>query len=720
MPKPVPVCPVTEKHIRIALVGQPNVGKSMLINAISDARLHVGNFSGVTVEKSEVFFDYRDYHFTIVDLPGTYAFTDYSIEERVTHDFLCNEAYDLIVNVVDSTNLDKNLQLTAELMTMNKKIVLALNMSDEAKKEGVSIDASYLATLLGMSAVKVSAAAKTGIGSLIEAVIAAHEAPYQEPKLVFSEAVEEEIAVIAAYLDEHRFEAAISNRNIAINLLQNETKTYRTLHDLPLWTELQPLLIEADRHIGTHHDTEDIKEIFAEEYAAFIRGIVTETVRYAEQPVEKKSLTERFDDLLIHPVFGIPIFLFFMWALFQLTFEIGSIPMDWIDAFFGWFGEQVGATISNEGIRSLVVDGIIAGVGAVVLFTPNIIILFIGIALLESTGYMSRVAFLLDGFFHKFGLHGQSFIPLVTGFGCSIPAYMSARILKNDRDRLLTLFIIGFMSCGARLPVYVLFTGAFFGPSVAGNALFAIYIAGAFIGLIAAKILKMTAFKGQDEPFVMEMPKYRLPSVKLIWHTVLTKTLMYLKKAGTYIAAASMLVWFLSAYPHSHTLEKAYAVKIENAATPEAASALAVQAEAAQLEQSYLGRIGKVLEPLFTPIGLDWKLAVALQTGLAAKEVVVSTLGVLYAVGDEASETDTTLINAIRSHIPFASAVSFVVVIMLYLPCLAASVVFTREAGGIRYFFYLLVFTSLTAYGLAFLAYHLTLFLTGAAAVLPH
>lgn len=693
-------CPAMDNHIRIALVGQPNVGKSMLINAISDARLHVGNFSGVTVEKSEVFFDYEGYHFTIVDLPGTYAFTDYSIEERVTHEFLCNEAYDLIINVVDSTNLDKNLQLTAELMTMNKKMVLALNMTDEVDKEGISIDAEYLSTLLGMHAVKVSAAAKTGIDALIETVIETYELPYQPQKLVFSEAVEEEIKVIADYLDEHRFKSAISNRNISINLLQNEKKTYRTLHDLPIWTELQPLLIEADKHIETHHDTDDIKEVFAEEYAAFIRGVIAETVRYKEQPVEKKSFTERVDDLLIHPVLGIPIFLFLMWGLFQLTFEIGNIPMEWIDTFFGWFGDTVGATIANEEVRSLVVDGIIAGVGAVVLFTPNIIILFIGIALLESTGYMSRVAFLLDGLFHKFGLHGQSFIPLVTGFGCSIPAYMSARILKNDSDRLLTLFIIGFMSCGARLPVYVLFTGAFFAPGVAGNVLFAIYITGALIGLIAAKVLKMTAFRGQDEPFVMEMPKYRLPSFKLIWHTVLSKTLMYLKKAGTFIAGASMLVWFLSSYPQMDAAKSAAGVT--------------------QLEQSYLGQAGKAIEPLFTSIGLDWKLAVALQAGLAAKEVVVSTLGVLYSVGDAATESDATLVGAIREHIPFASAVSFIVVIMIYLPCLAASVVFTREAGGIKYLGYLFLFTTTMAYTLAFIAYHLTLLLTGAAAVLPH
>ena len=349
-----------------------------------------------------------------------------------------------------------------------------------------------------------------------------------------------------------------SYRNIAINLLKNNKKTYARLHDNPIWTELQPILIEASRHIELHHNSDDIKEAFAEEYASFNRGVVAEVVKQKNQ-VQQKTLTEKIDNILIHPIFGIPIFLFFMWSLFQLTFEVGAIPMEYIDSFFGWFGDVVGATIANDDVRSLVVDGIIAGVGAVILFTPNIIILFIGIALLETTGYMSRVAFLLDGFFHKFGLHGQSFIPLVTGFGCSIPAYMSARILKNDRDRLLTLFIIGFMSCGARLPVYVLFAGAFFSPEMAGNILFVIYISGAILGLIAAKILKLTAFKGADEPFVMEMPKYRLPSMKLVWHTVLTKTMMYLKKAGTFIAAASMLIWFLSNYPKMLFLKKSMA-----------------------------------------------------------------------------------------------------------------------------------------------------------------
>ncbi|WP_297482499.1 ferrous iron transport protein B [Sulfurimonas sp.] len=705
------VCPITAKHIKVALVGQPNVGKSMLINSVSNAHLHVGNFSGVTVDKTEVLFDYKDYKFTVVDLPGTYAFTDYTIEERVTHNYLCAEEYDIIINVMDSTNLEKNLQLTSELLTMSKKLVIALNMSDEADKEGIEVNAQYMSELLNIPCVKVSAAAKTGIEELIETVVKKFEGEKQEPKLIFSEAVEEEIENIVSYLQKHNFEAVNSYRNIAINLLKENKKTYEKLHEEPIWTELQPIVIEASKHIELHHNTDDIKEAFAEEYAAFNRGIVAEVVKQTTIKSEAKTLTEKIDALLIHPIFGIPIFLFFMWSLFQLTFTLGNIPMDWIDGFFTWLGTTIAPTISNDDVRSLVVDGIIGGVGAVVLFTPNIIILFIGIALLETTGYMSRVAFLLDGFFHKFGLHGQSFIPLVTGFGCSIPAYMSARILKNDRDRLLTLFIIGFMSCGARLPVYVLFTGAFFAQSMAGNVLFGIYISGAILGLIFAKILKITAFKGVDEPFVMEMPKYRLPTFKLIWHTVLTQTIMYLKKAGTFIAGAAMIIWFLSNYPHNTNLDKIYSAKIEKSVSVKQKALLENQLAEAQLGESYLGRLGKFTQPIVAPLGFDWKMNVALQAGLAAKEVVVSTLGVLYSIGGDVDESSKSLANNIRQNIPFASAVAFIIVIMIYLPCLAATTVFAKEAGSWKYAFYLFVFTSVVAYSLAFIGYRVTLML---------
>ena len=699
------------KKIKIALVGQPNVGKSMLINSISNAHLHVGNFTGVTVEKSEVLFNYEGYKVNIVDLPGTYMLSEYSIEEKVTTNFLCEEEYDIIVNVVDSTNLQRNLQLTSELLNMNKKLVIALNMSDEAKKEGIHINTKLFSELLGVKTIAVSAATKEGIKTLLDAIIQTFESPLDESKLIFSEPIEEEIENIITCFTNHHFKSHNSFRRIAINLLQNKEKTYKKMHDDPIWIELQPILHEANKHFALHHRTEDIQDIFAEEYMAFNKGIVAEVLTQDNLVLQEISTTDKIDKILIHPVLGIPIFLFLMWGLFQLTFTLGSIPMVWIDEFFKWFGTVVGATIPNDEVKSLIVDGLISGVGAVVMFVPNIVILFIGIALLESTGYMSRVAFLLDGFFHRFGLHGQSFIPLVTGFGCSIPAYMSARILKNDRDRLLTLFIIGFMSCGARLPVYVLFAGAFFGANSAGNVLFAIYISGAIIGLIAAKVLKMTAFKGRDEPFVMEMPKYRLPSFSLIWHTVKTKTYMYIKKAGTFIAAASMLVWFLSNYPHNAQMIAAQNAKIDLVTNAEEKKALQTSMSENLLEQSFLGRIGKFIEPVFQPIGMDWKMAVALQTGLAAKEVVVSTLGVLYSVGADADEHNDGLMQRLHANISFASAVAFIIIIMTYLPCFAATTVFTREAGGIKYGVYLFLLTTIVAYSLAFLAYKSVLLL---------
>ena len=577
------------------------------------------------------------------------------------------------------------------------------NMNDEAINEGIEINETLFSQILGKPAVKTSAKEKTGIKTLVET-------PKFESKLIYSDPIEEEIFNISKLLKEKNYKSDIDYREIAIKLLQEDKKTYKKFHDEPIWIELQPVLTASLGHIYIHYNTKDLDDIFSDEKNAFAKGVVTETVTAKE--IKGKDLTSKIDSLLIHKLFGIPIFLTFMWILFQLTFEVGNIPMDMIDAFFASLIDNTKEVLGDNVLSSMIADGAIAGVGAVVLFLPNIVILFFGIALLETTGYMSRVAFLLDGIFHKFGLHGKSFIPLVSGFGCSVPAYMAARTLKNERDRLLTLFIIGFMSCGARLPVYVLFAGAFFSPEMAGNILFAIYISGAMIGLIAAKILKLTAFKGADEPFVMEMPKYRLPSTKLIWHTVLTKTMMYLKKAGTFIAAASMLIWFLSNYPHNLVLEEEYATKIEKVISEEEKTTLKNELSVAHLEQSYLGQIGKFSEPIFEPLGFDWKMSVALQTGLAAKEVVVSTLGVLYALGDGVNEQDSSLVNAISKNIPFASAVAFIVVIMIYLPCLAASIVFTREAGGIKYFFYLLAFTSIAAYGLAFIAYKIALLLT--------
>lgn len=697
------------KKIKVALVGQPNVGKSMLINSISNSRLRVGNFSGVTVAKEEVLFNYKGYEIEITDLPGSYSLNDYTQEEKVTKEFLDNSPYDIILNVLDSTNLERNLYLTSELLALDKKMIVVLNMIDEAIKESIQIDEIQLSKLLGKPTIKTSAAKKIGLENVLESIVQKFNDEKLPTKLIFSDVIEEEISNITKLFEETGFKTNYTYRQLAIKLLKEDKQTYKTFHDEPIWIQLQPLLNNAFEHFHIHYNTKNIDDIFNDEKFAFAKGLVTEVVK--QKKISAKTITDKIDSFLIHKLFGLPIFLFLMWGLFQLTFEIGNIPMDMIDAFFASLIDSTKQILGDNQLSSIIADGAIAGVGAVILFVPNIVILFFGIALLETTGYMSRVAFLLDGFFHKFGLHGKSFIPLVSGFGCSVPAYMAARTLKNERDRLLTLFIIGFMSCGARLPIYVLFTGAFFGEENAGNILFLIYISGAILGLFAAKILKVVVFKSEDEPFVMEMPKYRMPSFKLIWHTVSNQALMYLKKAGTYILVASLLIWFASNYPKYPLMEEQYAVKIEQAQSDEEASFLESELSLYNLENSYLGKVGKFTQPVFEPLGFDWKMAVALETGLAAKEIVVSTLGILYGLGEDNDENSQSLIEKIKNNIPLASAVSFIIFVMIYLPCLAASMVFAREAGGWKYLAYLFVFTTGTAWIFSFIGYTITSFI---------
>jgi ferrous iron transport protein B len=703
------------QKLTIALAGQPNVGKSSLINAISSSKLKVGNFSGVTVDKTEVTFKWcdevscSDYEMSIIDLPGAYSLSDYTIEEKVAKKFIQSDEYDLIVNVVDATNLQRNLLFTAELLESGKKVVVALNMMDEADKEGIKIDEKLLSEILGVTCIKTSASEKSGIDELKSAIVAAYKNDEYTSKVKYSDHIEEEIAKIVDFFKEKKYKKNISYRILAIKLLKEDSETYKMMHDEPIWIELLPLIRASLEHIYIHSDSKDIEQIFRDEHFAFAKGAKMEAMEISS--MRAKNFTQKIDNILINKFLGIPLFLFFMWGLFQLTFTLGAIPVDMIDEFFTSIGVASKGVFGEGVLGSLIGDGIVPGVGAVIMFLPNIIILFIGIALLETTGYMSRVAFLLDGFFHRFGLHGKSFIPLVTGFGCSVPAYMAARTLKNERERLITLFIIGFMSCGARLPVYVLFVGAFFSQENAGSILFLIYIAGAFFGLVAAKVLKMFVFKGENEPFVMEMPKYRLPSLKLVWHTVYSQAKSYLKKAGTFILAVSMLVWFASNYPKDEALTNQYQAKIEHAASPEIQIELQNELKKISLENSYLGKTGYVLEPFFRPLGFDWKMSVAIGTGLAAKEVVVSTMGVLYSLGEDVTEEDQGLMEKIKAEIPFASAISFIVFVMIYLPCLAASMVFVKEAGSWKYLWYLFLFTTTTAWIMSFLVYRAVLIL---------
>jgi len=700
--------------ITIALAGQPNVGKSSLINAISNAKLKVGNFSGVTVDKTEIEFSLYDDDIEckthMIDLPGAYSLTEYTIEEKITKNFIQNSNnYDIILNVVDSTNLQRNLLFTTQLLETGKKVIVVLNMDDEAQKEGINIDEKKLSKILGVPCIKTSSVTKNGIKELKQAILKTYKKDKTEPKIVYSQNLEDNISNVIATLEKRYLKSDFLHRHLAIKLLQEDKGTFKLLRGTSLWKDILPVLKFSIKDMKSYNDTDDIRQIFANEHLSFVKGAAMDVTK--RKNIKSKNITQTIDNILTDGFMGIPIFLFFMWGLFQLTFELGSLPMDYIEQLFSWLGDLAKGQLGDGVLGSLVADGIIAGVGAVMMFLPNILILFIGIALLETTGYMSRVAFLLDGFFNKFGLQGKSFIPLVTGFGCSVPAYMAARTLKNETDRLITLFVIGFMSCGAKLPIYVLFAAAFFSQEEAGNILFIIYISGALLGLIMAKVLKVFVFKGEDEPFVMEMPKYRMPSFKLIYITVYSQAKSYVKKAGTFILAASILIWFASNYPKNPKLSASFDIKIEQAISEDIQKELRNQLSLELLEQSYLGKVGHFSEPLFAPLGFDWKMTVALETGLAAKEIVVSTLGILYALGDDVDEESQGLVAQLNKNIPFPSAIAFIVFVMIYLPCLAASMVFAKEAGGWKYLVYLFFMTSGSAWILSFLAYHVATYI---------
>ena len=694
-----------KKIIKIVLIGQPNVGKSLLINALSGADMKVGNFSGVTVEKAQAKMSYKDYELEIIDLPGTYSLEGYSQEEKISKSFIESGEYDVLVNVLDSTNLERNLLLSAQLLEKNKKTILALNMSDEAKKEGIDINYAGMSELLGVDVIGVSAHKKENLPALLDAIISVFEAGKRANKRIFSDEIENEISLLKDFLeqkdDENIKALNLSLQEISILLLKGENELYQKLHNKAIWLELAPLLNEAKNRLYVQFETKSIKHIFASELNAFANGICAECVKYTKTA----KTAHKADKILMNRFLGIPIFLFFMWVIFQLTFSLGQYPMDWIESGVSALQESVKTIINEEKnpeFVSLISDGIIGGVGAVLSFLPNIVILFFGISLLETTGYMARVAYLLDGIFHRFGLHGKSFIAIVTGFGCSVPAFMAARTLKNPKDRLLTLFVTPFAQCGAKLPVFVLFCSAFAPEDQAGNWLFYIYIFGALMGLVCAKILRLTAFRGVDEPFVMELPKYRMPNWSLVWFSIYNKAKMYIKKAGTFILAASVLIWWAQTYPYNEQIRADFDSKIELAASDEAKDELETTKQNYLLEHSYLGTLGRFISPIFAPLGFEWRESVSLLTGLAAKEVVVATMGVLYSAGTELDETSTALSAKLKEAMSEQTALAFILFAMFYNPCLAATMVFRREAGGWRYVAWLFIFTFVVAYICAF------------------
>ena len=685
------------KTIKIALVGQPNVGKSQLINAISGANLHVGNFSGVTVEYKKVEFDRGDYHIEMIDLPGLYSLDAYTPEEEVTKRYLLEESYDLILNVVDANTIARNLNLTLQLCTLEKKMVVAFNMYDEVKKRGGSIDTDAFYDITGVRAVNTSAREAEGIETLFQAAIDTFESDRGRCKLAYDERIEEEARKIAAILKKEHF--PLPSRFISIRLLQEDKDIYQTVHDHPIFLEVHEPLQKAIERLKIEFDEESAKDVFIDERVALAKGIVRQILKAPA----KETLTDRIDSILIHPILGLPIFLAFMYAIFWLTFTVGSIPMDYIDATFANIADAVGKVLPEGFVSKAVVEGIIPAVSAVVMFLPNILILFFGINILEQTGYMARAAYVMDGVLKRFGLQGRSFIPLVSGFGCTVPAYMAARTLKNPKDRLITMLVLGFMSCGARLPVYVLLVGAFFAPAVQSDVMFGIYIGGAILGLFTAKVLRLTLFKGEPEPFVMEMPKYRFPSFKALGLDLWIKTKMYLQKAGTFIAAAALIVWFLSSYPVDHQAVAQYEKKIALAQNGAAKTKIENEMNAYILEHSYLADLGRAIEPVLRPIGFDWKLSVAAISGLAAKEVIVSTMAVLYHTNDQ----DENLADVVRQNIPFAAAVSMIILVMIYSPCLAAMSTFYAEIPQWAWRAFYTVYPNVLAWILALISYHI-------------
>jgi len=710
----------TKKKITVALAGNPNAGKSSLFNALTGAHQRVGNFPGVTIEKHEGYLDYRDYRINVVDLPGTYSLTPYSPEEIVTRRFIIDEQPDVVVNVVEGTNLERNMMLTVQLMEMEVDLLVALNMMDEVEEKGFKIDIDQLELLLGSHIVPTSARQRKGLDDLLDHIIRVVDGRIEikKNKISFSPEVEKAIDKIADLLcHEPELDEAANHRWMAIKLLENDREIYSQVQKYPVWVKIELALQEAITECEFLHGT-DPEALITEDRHAFVRGAMQECVR--KPKAARATVSDYIDSVVLNRALGLPVFFLVVWAIFQLTFTLGAPLMEALDYSFGLLSDTVAPHLPAGIIRSIFVEGVISGVGSVVVFLPNIVLLFMGLSFLEASGYMARAAFVIDKVMHRFGLHGKSFIPMITGFGCSIPAIMATRTLKSRSDRLATIMTIPFMSCGAKLPVYVLLAGAFFPPTMAANVMFAIYFLGIIMGLWTAWLLKSTVLKSDSEPFVMELPPYRWPTFSSVIFQSKMKAVMYLKKAGTLILGAVILIWVASNYPRSAELDAQLvreSAKIEaSAVAPEIKAEqlqkLEAKIEAGQLEYSFAGRSGKLLEPLIRPLGFDWRIGISLVTGLAAKEVVVSTLGTIFSIGHAAGET--SLSEILRSEPGFsrATALSLMVFVLLYIPCVAAVGVMKKEIGAWKPVLLYSAYVLAVAWVASFITYHLALLFT--------
>lgn len=684
--------PVLDNHhkvINIALIGNPNCGKTSMFNALSGATEHVGNYSGVTVEAKKGSFDYGGYHFNIVDLPGTYSLAAYSPEELYVRRYLASETPDVIVNVVVASNLERNLYLTTELIDMDRSMVVALNMYDELKESGQVLDYKLLGAMVGVPMLPTVSKTGKGMHELLDTIIRVYEGREESVRhvhITLGEDIRQALEPIKDIIKaDHSIPPKFAARYMALKFLEGDPEIEGLFHDKPYYQELRELRDRGQKLIEQRMQ-EDVTSAIAAEKYGFIDGALAETMNGERE--SSTRTTSIIDAFVTNRLFGIPLFLGIMFVIFWLTFSIGQYPMDWIETGVEWIAGLVDTYFPEGPLKDLVADGIIGGVGSVIVFLPNILILYACISFMEDSGYMARAAFIMDRSMHHIGLHGKSFIPLLMGFGCNVPAIMATRAIESRSSRLITILINPFMSCSARLPIYLLLIGVFFSAHAA-LVFFALYAVGVAVAMMTARLLRKFVWKKDETPFVMELPPYRVPTAKAIARHTWAKGKQYLQKMGGIILVACIVVWALNYFPR------------KTAENPE--------------QDSYLEMLGKAANPVMEPIGMHWRATVAAIAGVPAKEIVVSTLGVLYT-GDEAV-SDADLGARLTAPQPPAgtpdftpaSALAFLVFILLYCPCLATIVAITKEAGSWRYGAFAVVYNTLVAWLVAFVVYHIAL-----------
>lgn len=683
--------------INVALIGNPNCGKTSLFNFASGAHGHVGNYSGVTVDASEARATCDGFVFNLTDLPGTYSLSCYSPEELYVREHLMKRHPDVVINVIDSSNLERNLYLTTQLVDMNVRMVCALNMYDEFERRGDTLDTQTLSTLFGVPFVCTSFKSGRGVQELFREVISVFEdcnASVRHIHINHGHEIESGIAHIQQYLKRNEVVRTLfSTRYMAIKLLEHDDRAEAYVAKMENAKEIMAARDAAELRVKEEKKTDSETAIMDAKYG-FIHGALTEAGFRQGTKEDTYRMTHFIDDVLSNKYLGFPIFFLILYVMFQTTFSLGQYPMDWIESAVSWLGEQASALMSEGPLRSMLVDGVIGGVGAVIVFLPQILILYFFISLMEDSGYMARAAFIMDKLMHKMGLHGKSFIPLIMGFGCNVPAIMATRTIESRRSRLITMLILPFMSCSARLPIYIMIIGTFFAAQYRSWVMIMLYVIGVIVAIIVSKVFSSFVVKGEDTPFVMELPPYRWPTPKAIGRHTWEKGKEYLKKMGGIILVASIVVWALGYFPHDESLSP-------------------VQ----QKEQSYIGSIGKAVEPVFELQGFNWKLDVSLIAGVGAKEIVASTIGVIYSgddsFGDDDSfSDDTAKYSRLRNQMladgitPLA-AFSYLLFVLLYFPCIATVIAIRNETGSWSWAAFSAFYTTAIAWIVSMLVYQI-------------